>query len=193
MAIATSTIIRTAFGNFKVCFHETEKGSCVSFSQGDLSKDNPIVRFHSACLFGEAFHAIDCDCYHQLAESMALIHKNNCGVIIYSYQEGRGIGLKKKIEALEIQRIESCDTVEAFKKLGFEKSDFRDYWAEVQALKDLKVAKKIQSFSGSPIKDKALRKAGFTITKILKIDDKDLSKFAKEEIKTKIEKMGYNY
>ncbi|MBI5803842.1 hypothetical protein HY450_01210 [Candidatus Pacearchaeota archaeon] len=193
MTIVASTIIKTEFGNFKVCFHETEKGSCVSFSQGDLSKDNPIVRFHSACLFGEIFHSLHCDCHHQLTETMALIHKNKCGVIIYSYQEGRGIGLKKKIEAMEIQRMENCDTVEAFKKLGFGKSDFRDYETEIQALKDLKVAKKIQSFSGNPVKDKVLKKAGFTITEILNIDDKNLSQIAKEEIKTKIEKMGYKY
>ena len=193
MPITASTIIKTKFGDFKVCFHETKCDACVSFSQSDLTKGEPTVRIHSACLFGEVFHSLHCDCLHQITQTMALIQKNKCGVIVYSYQEGRGIGLKRKIEAMEIQRVENCDTVEAFKKLGVEKSDPRDFKAEVQALKDLGVAKEIQSFSGNPIKDAALKAAGFRVVKNLKIDDKDLSEMAKEEIKIKIKKMGYKY
>ncbi len=36
-----------------------------------------------------------------------------------------------------------------------------------------------------------MRKEGFVITNVLKIDDKNLSQIAKQEIRTKIEKMGY--
>jgi len=193
MPITASTIIKTRFGDFQVSFHETESGDCVSFSQGKLTKGKPIVRLHSACLFGEVFHSLHCDCLRQVTQTMALIQKNKCGVIVYSYQEGRGIGLKRKIEAMEIQRVENCDTVEAFKRLGVEKSDPRDFKAEVQALKDLGVANDIQSFSGNPIKGAALKAAGFRVANNLKIDDTDLSEMAKEEIKTKIKKMGYKY
>ena len=193
MTIASSTIIKTEFGDFKVIYHETKYGSCVSLSQGDLSKNEPIVRLHSACLFGEVFHSLHCDCYHQLEETMALIHKNKQGVIVYSYQEGRGIGLKKKIEAMEIQKLEKCDAVEAFKKLGLKKADLRDYNAEIEALKELNVAKNIKTFSGNPLKIKALKNAGYKIAETLNVDNKNISQLAKEEIDTKIKKMGYSY
>jgi len=97
MPITASTIIKTRFGDFQVSFHETESGDCVSFSQGKLTKGKPIVRLHSACLFGEVFHSLHCDCLRQVTQTMALIQKNKCGVIVYSYQEGRGIGLKRKV------------------------------------------------------------------------------------------------
>jgi 3,4-dihydroxy 2-butanone 4-phosphate synthase/GTP cyclohydrolase II len=193
MAIASSTTIETEFGNFNVSYHETKYGNCVSFFQGNLSKGKPIVRLHSACLFGEVFHSLHCDCYYQLTETMALIHKQEKGVIIYSYQEGRGIGLKKKIEAMEIQRTEKCDTAEAFKRIGFKKVDLRDYKAEIEALKELGLAKNIKTFSGNPQKIKALKDAGYNVVEILKIDYKKLGSLAKQEIKTKIEKMGFSY
>ena len=192
MTIVASTIIKTEFGDFRVCYHETKKGFCVSFSQGDLSKDNPIVRLHSACLFGEVFHSLHCDCYCQLTETMALIHEHKQGVIIYSYQEGMGIGLKKKIESMEIQRKEKCDIVEAFGKLGL-KSDYRTFDVEMEALKDLGVSRRIETLSGSSVKIDAFKKVGYTISKLLKIDDRKLSNIAKEELKTKKEKMGYSY
>ncbi|NIO22780.1 MAG: hypothetical protein GTN38_02000 [Candidatus Aenigmarchaeota archaeon] len=193
MAIVSSTVIQTKFGEFRVSYHETNHGSCVSFSQGDLSKDGVIVRLHSDCLFGEVFHSLHCDCYHQLTKTMSLIHKNKCGVIVYSYQEGKGIGLKKKIEAMEIQRKEKCDSVEAFRKLGLKRSDLREYTAEMEALKDLGLAKNLRTFSGNPMKIKKLKDAGYNIVETLKIDKKNLNILAKKEIKTKIEKMNYSY
>ncbi len=81
-------------------------------------------------------------------------------MIIYAYQEGRGIGLEKKIKAMEIQRVKMCDTIEAFKKLGFNKSDYRNYKESLDALKDLKVSKSIMTFSGNPRKVKAMENAG---------------------------------
>lgn len=121
MAIVSSTILKTKFGKFKVCYHRTKYGDCVSFPKGNISKGILLLRIHSACLFGEVFNSLHCECEKQLEKTMRLIKKNRRGVIIYSYQEGLGIGLKKKIEAMEIQRLEKCDTVSAFKKLGFKK------------------------------------------------------------------------
>ena len=103
--ITASTIIKTGFGNFKVSYHKFGKKICVSFSYGDLAKNEPIVRFHSACLFGEAFHSLHCDCQHQITKVMSLIQTNGNGVIIYAYQEGRGIGLENKIKSMELERI----------------------------------------------------------------------------------------
>lgn len=193
MALTASTILKTEFGDFKVSYHEFGKQYCVSFSKGDLLKNEPIVRIHSACLFGEAFHSLHCDCSHQITKTMGLIKNNKNGVIVYSYQEGRGIGLKNKIKAMEIERIENVDTVEAFKKLGFEKSDYREYKIEIQALKELGLSKKIKTFSGSPKKIEALEKAGYKVEQIIPEEPLNLSEIAKKERMVKVKKLGYKY
>ena len=193
MSIKSSTIIQTSFGPFKVSYHSITNLSCVSFSFGDITKGTPIVRFHSACLFGEAFHSLHCDCNHQLTETMRMIKKNGNGVIVYSYQEGRGIGLEKKIEAMEIERTTECDTVEAFKILGIDKPDMRDYKAEIEALKELNLSKTIHSFSGNPTKRKVLEDAGYIIKNEYEVEAGKVNEIALKEMKTKKDKLGYTY
>jgi GTP cyclohydrolase II len=96
----------------------------------------------------------------------------------------------KKIKSMETQRKKKCDTVEAFKKLGL-KPDYRNYKAEVEALKDLKLSKNIILLSSNPHKKKALENSGYLINRTLKLKHKKLSKLAQKEIKTKKEKLGY--
>jgi 3,4-dihydroxy 2-butanone 4-phosphate synthase/GTP cyclohydrolase II len=193
MAITASTTIQTKFGPFSVSYHKFDDQSCVSFSFGDLTKGTPVIRIHSACLFGEAFSSLHCDCDQQLTQTMQMIQKSGAGSIIYSYQEGRGIGLENKIKSMEIERVEHVDTVEAFKKLGFDKADLRTYAAEVSALKDLSVSKNIISFSGNPNKKKALEDNGFKIVEEIEIKDANLSQIALKEKSVKKEKLGYSY
>ena len=189
--ITASTIIKTEFGNFKVSYHKFGKKICVSFSCGDLTKEEPIVRFHSACLFGEAFHSLHCDCQHQITKVMNLIQTNGNGVIVYTYQEGRGIGLENKIKAMELEKVENLDTVEAFKKLGF-KTDYREYNTEIKALKELNLTKKVKTFSGNPKKIEALKKEGY-IVEVISEKPLDLSDIAKKEREIKVKKLGYKY
>ncbi len=192
LMITTKTILQTAFGPFEVQYHRINGEGHILFAYGDVSKDIPIIRIHSACLFGEALHSLHCDCDHQLTETMKQIQKYGTGIIIYSYQEGRGIGLEKKIAAMEIQRITGADTVEAFKQLGL-KSDYRTYRAEVEILKTVGVNKTIYIFSGNPHKRNALERAGFHIAKELEIKSSKLHPLAIREKRVKAEKMGYSY
>src|SRR5580698_7583519 len=91
-----------------------------------LEGENKIkVRIHSSCVFSESFHTIDCDCSDQLNDAIKSIGKEK-GVIIYLFEEGRGVGLKKKIEAIRIQKELGLNTAEAFERLGF-KSDERSF------------------------------------------------------------------
>ncbi len=189
MSIVSSTKLQLKYGEFNVSYHTFSDGDCVSFWLGDLSKPKPIVRIHSACLFGEAFSSLHCDCNDQLKETLKKIKINGAGVVIYSYSEGRGIGLKKKIEAMEIQRTKKLDTVQAFAKLGF-KPDLRNYNCEINALNELRVNKTIKLISNNPNKINSLKEAGYIISRNIKIKI-NLNKFNKQELLIKKTKMGY--
>lgn len=163
MAITQSTILPLAYGQFTITYHVAPDGDCVSIHYGDLQNE-PIVRLHSSCLFGESLHALDCECATQLTSTLKLIKQNRSGVIICRYAEGRGIGLENKIRALELQRTQKINTVEAFKQLGFN-PDVRTYELEIRALRDLGIGRHIQAATQNPNKLEALQNAGFVITK----------------------------
>ena len=82
------------------------------------------------------------------------------GVILYMRQEGRGIGLAKKIHAYELQEG-GLDTVEANEQLGFE-ADLRDYGIGAQILADLGLHK-IRLITNNPKKMIGLKGYGLEI------------------------------
>lgn len=190
MSIITSTVLSLEYGDYKVCYHRTEFGDCVSFSIGNITESIPVVRIHSACLFGEAMHSLHCDCGQQLNESFKAIKNHGAGVIVYTYAEGRGIGLQKKIEAMEIQRLGDLDTIQAFSRLGFDKSDFRSYGAEIAAMKDLDINNHILLISNNPSKIQSMKDASFVIDDIINIPI-SLNPYNSKELLVKKNKMGY--
>lgn len=123
-------------------------------------RKNPLVRVHSECLTGDAFGSLRCDCGSQLRKALEMIAGEDCGVLLYLRQEGRGIGLAQKIRAYALQE-EGLDTVEANEQLGFE-ADMRDYSVAAQMLADLKV-KRVRLITNNPRKVSGLEEYGLAV------------------------------
>ncbi|WP_353215016.1 GTP cyclohydrolase II RibA [Salinisphaera hydrothermalis] len=113
------------------------------------------VRLHSACLTGDLFGSLRCDCGPQLKASLATISKRGGGVLLYLAQEGRGIGLANKMRAYQMQD-DGLDTVDADRVLGFDQ-DERDYAVAREMLAQLDVAH-IELLTNNPAKLDAMNR-----------------------------------
>jgi GTP cyclohydrolase II len=134
--------------------------TALALVMGDLSKGVPLLRIHSQCLTGEVLGSLRCDCRDQLEMAMQTIAKEGQGLVIYEYQEGRGIGLMAKLEAYELQDA-GFDTVEANHALGF-KADLRDFSLPTAIVRDLGI-KKVRVLSNNPRKVRALTEKGIEV------------------------------
>lgn len=187
--IKSSTILTTEYGDFRVSYHQIKDDFCVSLSYGEITKSGSIVRLHSSCLFSEALHSVDCDCDLQLSKAMEVIANGGRGVIIYLYQEGRGMGLENKIKAMEYQRQEKCDTAVAFNALHFD-LDPRRYDVAIEALKELGINKHIKLITNNPRKRKQLEDGGFVIDGKVGIKY-PVNDTVRDYLRSKKEKLGH--
>jgi len=154
-------------------------------NQNQNQNQNPMVRIHSECLTGDAFHSLKCDCGNQLDYAQQKIAQSAKGLIIYLRQEGRGIGILNKIKAYNLQD-QGYDTVEANAKLGFG-SDLRDYSA-CGAIFNYFGIKQISLMTNNPRKIKSLEK--FVLVDRVSIHT-EINKFNQDYIITKTNKLGH--
>jgi len=158
-----STRLPTKWGMFEAMGYEREQltggrtvETALALALGDLSQGVPLLRVHSQCLTGEVFGSLRCDCGGQLKLAMQAIAQEGRGLVIYEYQEGRGIGLMAKLQAYELQDA-GIDTIEANHALGF-KADFRDFSLAAAILHDLRI-KRVRLLTNNPRKMRALSDA----------------------------------
>jgi GTP cyclohydrolase II len=134
---------------------------------GDLYTSPPVVRIHSQCTTGDAFESLRCDCHDQLHLAMRTIAEAGAGVLVYEYQEGRGIGLIEKLRAYELQD-QGLDTIEANLQLGHE-VDRRDYELPVRILCFLKL-QSVRLMTNNPEKIHAVSLSGIEIIERVSAD-----------------------
>jgi len=125
----------------------------------DLSK--PVtVRLHSACLTGDLFGSLKCDCGDQLRRTVHFMAQNEGGILLYLDQEGRGNGIANKIRAYKLQS-QGYDTYEADEVLGFE-ADQRRFDFAGTMLRKLGVSA-VRLMTNNPEKIRALSEAGLQV------------------------------
>jgi GTP cyclohydrolase II len=125
----------------------------------DLTKPVP-VRLHSACLTGDLFGSLKCDCGDQLRDTVRWMSETDGGILLYLDQEGRGNGIANKMRAYKLQS-EGWDTYDADEVLGFD-FDQRGFAFAGEMLRQLGVDK-VTALTNNPEKIKALRAAGLNV------------------------------
>jgi len=161
--VESDAFLPTESGNFRIAVTPDDRGMehALLYMEGFSKSVNPLVRIHSECLTGDAFHSLKCDCGAQLKKSMELIQKEGAGAIVYLRQEGRGIGLESKIQAYALQD-RGYDTLDANLALGLP-ADARDYEIAATMLKKKSVTS-VRLMTNNPLKVKGLRDNGITVS-----------------------------
>jgi 3,4-dihydroxy 2-butanone 4-phosphate synthase/GTP cyclohydrolase II len=191
----SSAKLPTRWGEFRIYGYRSglTGESHVALVKGDLepgrsSCPEPVlVRVHSECMTGDVFGSLRCDCGEQLHRALEMIAAEPRGAVLYMRQEGRGIGLEKKLEAYALQDC-GRDTVQANEDLGLP-SDLRDYGIGAQILLDLGV-RKLRLLTNNP--RKLIGLAGYGLEMIervpLVVEPGDENR---KYLSTKRDKMGH--
>lgn len=125
----------------------------------DISTAVP-VRLHSACLTGDLFGSLKCDCGDQLRDTVQWMAENEGGILLYLDQEGRGNGISNKMRAYKLQS-QGWDTYDADEVLGFD-LDQRHFDFAATMLKQLGVTR-VTALTNNPLKVGAIKAAGLEV------------------------------
>ena len=189
-----STRLPTTFGVFDLVGFERanvdreETESALLLMLGKPTNRAPLLRIHSQCLTGEVLGSLRCDCRGQLELAMAAIADEGSGLVIYEYQEGRGIGLMAKLRAYALQD-KGLDTIEANQALGLD-PDYRNFSLAVAILHDIGIDR-VRLMSNNPQKVEALTKGGIEVIELIPCEAPS-NPYALSYLRTKKKKMGHS-
>jgi GTP cyclohydrolase II len=142
-------------------FSEIDRRYHWAFVADDGSDKTPLVRIESECLTGHVFGSLLCDCGDQLSQGLEQVQKYGRGALVYLRQEGRGIGLKAKLEAYYLQQVHGMDTVDANLAVGMPE-DARDYVIGAQILNHLGFDS-LKLMTNNPAKIEGLHRYGLSV------------------------------
>ena len=168
MKLSTVARLPTKHGVFNIqAILDHEQKHHVVLYKGEVhGKKNVPFRIHSQCLTSEVFGSLRCDCDEQLTAALNYFETENCGILVYLRQEGRGIGLFNKIEAYALQDT-GLDTIEANHKLGLP-TDSRTYEIAVAVLNAFEI-KSVHLLTNNPEKLAALQENGIEVSQRIPI------------------------
>ncbi len=183
-------ILPTWAGEFDLRVYEGASGDVyLLFVYGDIGDgEDLLVRLHSACLTGDAFGSLRCDCGPQLQLAMRQIVAEGRGALVYAAgHEGRGVGLVPKLQAYMLQD-EGHDTVDANRRLGLP-VDSRDFTEAVRILQAAGV-KSSRLLSNNPAKASALNREGVLVERLVSLQTAPHLR-NRRYVQTKQERLGH--
>ena len=184
------TRIPTKYGEYTLHYYTntSDDKEHIALVKGEVvEKDDVPVRIHSECFTGDVLGSRRCDCGAQLDMALEMINQAGYGVLIYLRQEGRGIGLLKKLQAYNLQD-QGFDTVDANIQLGH-LADERQYDIAALILKDLQI-RSIRLITNNPQKIEELTGLGTVVNGRIAIETR-IHLDNLESLKTKAERMSH--
>ncbi len=185
------TLLPTKYGYFDMYVYQNiiNYESHVVLTCGDvLNKRGIPIRIHSSCVTGDIFHSEKCDCGSQIDQAMSFIQKNGQGVILYLFQEGRGINMINKIKAYDLQQ-KGFDTISANEFLGIP-AEMRSYEVVKDVLKDFSI-KSIRLITNNPDKISKILDLGINVDDTIELKSEHFV-FNEEYLKTKVDRMMHS-
>ena len=161
-----SADLPSRYGDFSAVAYRTliDTREHIAFVTGDLSGDEPIlVRVHDQCVTGDVLRSLCCDCGQQVQSAMRLVGDEGRGVIVYLYQQGRGVGVHQKAG------IGHLPAVGAAGETATEALGLPDYGIAMQILVDLGV-QKMRLITDNPVKRSGLDGYGLEIVEFVSFD-----------------------
>ncbi|WP_306232573.1 3,4-dihydroxy-2-butanone-4-phosphate synthase [Agrococcus beijingensis] len=190
VSFEVETNVPTRFGTFRIAaYRDRQTGADhVAIIAGEQLTDGAVVRVHSECLTGEAFHSLKCECGPQLDAAMQQVQESGNGMVIYLRgQEGRGIGLINKLKAYRLQE-DGLDTLDANLALGLP-ADAREYGAAAGILRQQGLSA-IRLLSNNPLKQQALEQHGIEVRELVPLLV-GVGEFNEQYLSAKRDRMGH--
>ncbi len=184
------TPLPTKYGEFYMFgFRGRIHGRAVIGLRTPNISDNPYVRIHSMCHTGDIFGSLKCDCGDELKNALELIASKADGILIYTPEEGRDIGVLNKIRVYKSQS-EGYDTVEA-QYMNHHPNDLRNY----DYIKDIFnhfSTKRIKLITNNPEKKFRFEIAGVEVTEVVKLRS-SVNPHNEQYLRTKMHKNGHDF